>query len=114
MSVCSQDLSDEDATLAEIPRLLLVGFLERQRAHRPTSAVQKLPLSIDLDLDAHSPWSRSSQSNWRPVFPDGPEVFIRLPLAGRGRMFGRIEGLVAHRCSRFNASGGFSVTCGAH
>jgi hypothetical protein len=41
-------------------------------------------------------------------------VFIRLPLAGRGRMFGRIEGLVAHRCSRFNASGGFSVTCGAH
>ena len=30
-----QDLRDEDAALAEIPRLLLVGFLERQRTGCP-------------------------------------------------------------------------------
>jgi hypothetical protein len=29
------------------------------------------------------------------VFPDGPEVFTRLPPGWRGRAVGRVEGLVA-------------------
>jgi len=43
--------SDEDAALAEIPRLLFVGYLEGERAGRPASAIEKFPLAIDLDLD---------------------------------------------------------------
>jgi hypothetical protein len=45
------DLCHEDA-LAQTPRLLLIGFLERQRTSRPASTVQKFPLPIDLHFRA--------------------------------------------------------------
>ena len=41
-------LRNEHAAFAEIPRLLLVGFLERQRASRPAPAVEQFSFSIDL------------------------------------------------------------------
>jgi hypothetical protein len=72
---CEPLLRDEDAALAEIPRLLLVGFLERQRTGGPASAVQELPLTIDLDLDTPLAMIADLAVQLPAILPDGPEVF---------------------------------------
>jgi hypothetical protein len=84
--------SDENAALAEMPRLLLVGFLERQRARRPAPAVQKFPLAINLDFDAPFAMVAELAVQLPAILPDRPEVFSDPRLTRRDLAFGRVEG----------------------
>jgi hypothetical protein len=71
--------------------------LECQRTGSPAPAVQEFPLAIDLLF--HTPLSVVAELaiELAAVFPDGPKVFTRLPLAWRGCPVGRVEWLIAHR-----------------
>jgi hypothetical protein len=67
-------LPDEDAALAEMLGLLIVGFLKRQRASRPPLAVEKFPFSKARPISspaiafgtAHSP-ARNIGDGWQTV-----------------------------------------------
>lgn len=72
---------DEHTALAEIRGFLVVGFLQRQRARHPAPAVEKFPLSVDLDLDAPLTMTSEFAIELVPVLPDCPEVLAGLPLA---------------------------------
>jgi hypothetical protein len=62
----------------EASRFLFVGFLERQRASRPAPAAQSFPFPIHLHF--HAPGAMVAEFAIElAAFPDGPQVFTRLP-----------------------------------
>jgi hypothetical protein len=90
-------LRDEDAALAELPRLLLVGFRERQRPRRPAPAVQKLAIARHLQLYAGRAIIAELEGERPAGLLNSPERFAG-PRGGRRDLaVRRVEGLIAHR-----------------
>ena len=89
----SARLGDEDPALAEVPRLPLVGFLERQRAGRAAAAVQRLAIARHLHLDAGFTIIPEFAREPPAALLDGPEAFAGPRLPRRNLAIRGVEGL---------------------
>src|SRR5580692_6866575 len=95
------ELWDEHAAGAQVLCLPGVGFLDRERARRPPSTVQQFLVPIDLSFHAEIPVVAQLARELPAILLDHPERFAQPWLPRRGRVVGRVEGLVDHSLSSF-------------